>query len=123
MKTQSNQKIMKYTSFLVILFMLSAHSLSAQTKKTDTVQINSSVVCQMCKDRIENSLAYEKGIKDVSVDLETKKITVKFNTKSTSVEEIRKKISKLGYDADLVLADPDAYAKLPACCKKDAPKH
>jgi copper chaperone CopZ len=77
----------------------------------------------MCKDRIENGMAFEKGVKDVNLDVETKIATIKYNTKSTSPDELRKKISKLGYDADEIPCDKVAYDKLPACCKKDAPKH
>lgn len=94
-----------------------------QQKKSDTVVIQSSVVCGMCKERIEGTLAFEKGIKSSSVDIEAKSITVVYNPSRTGVPAIRKIISKLGYDADTVAADPAAYAKLPACCKKDAPPH
>jgi copper chaperone CopZ len=92
-------------------------------KKSDTIRIKTSVVCGMCKERVEENLAFEKGVKDVSVDLETRIVTIRYNPKSTSPDELRKKLSKLGYDADEVAADPKAYEKLPACCKKDAPPH
>jgi len=91
--------------------------------KSDTLRIKTSAVCRECKDRIEQNMAFEKGIKDVSLDLDTKIATIRYNPKSTTPDQIRKKISKLGYDADDVPADPVAYEKLPACCKKDAPKH
>ncbi|MEI6435084.1 MAG: cation transporter [Bacteroidota bacterium] len=95
----------------------------SQDKKVETIKIKTSAVCGQCKDRIENGLAYEKGVKDVVLDVDTKMVTIKYNTKSTSPEELRKKISKLGYDADEIPCDTVAYKKLPACCKKDAPKH
>jgi len=91
--------------------------------KNVEIKIKTSAVCDMCKDRIEQGLAFEKGIKDVSLDVETKIATVKYNPSKTIPDEIRKAISKLGYDADDVLADEKAYEKLPKCCKKDAPKH
>jgi hypothetical protein len=43
---------------------------------------------------------------------------VTYNKGKTSPEKIRKAISKVGYDADNVTADPKAYSKLDACCKK-----
>jgi len=92
-------------------------------KKTDEIKIKTSLMCNMCKERITNGLAYEKGIKDVIVDVPTKVVTVKYSTKQTSPEKIRIKISKMGYDADEVPADVKAYEKLPACCKKDATPH
>ncbi len=111
---------------LWIVFAISIFSSTdtfSQDKKTETIKIKTSAVCGMCKDRIENGMAFEKGIKDVSLDVDTKEVTIKYNTKSTTPDELRKKISKLGYDADGVPCDTVAYKKLPACCKKDAPKH
>ena len=96
---------------------------SAQDKKTDIIKIKTSAMCGQCKERIESGLAYEKGVKDVQLDIETKIVTIKFNTKTTTPDEIRRKIAKLGYDADTITADKAAYNKLPPCCKKDATKH
>lgn len=114
-----------FTGFLlaVLCTMLFAETTFSQDKKIETIKIKTSAMCNQCKDRIEGGMAYEKGVKDVSLDVETKIVTVKYNTKSTTPEELRKKISKLGYDADDVPCDKVAYDKLPACCKKDAPKH
>ncbi|MHC1708454.1 MAG: heavy-metal-associated domain-containing protein [Bacteroidales bacterium] len=93
------------------------------TSGKDNIRIKSSVVCNMCKERVESGLAFEKGIKDVSVDLDSKIITVTYKSKKTSPEKIRLAISKLGYDADEVPADQKAHDKLPACCKKGNERH
>jgi cation transport ATPase len=97
----------------------------AQDKKKETkeITIKSSVVCDMCKERVENDMAFEKGVKAVSVNLKTKEVTVTYRADKTDPDKLRKAVSKIGYDADDVEADPKAYAKLPACCKKDAPPH
>ena len=89
----------------------------------DTLRIMTSAVCGQCKDRIERNMTFERGIKDVNLDLDTKIVTIRYNPKSTTPDQIRRKISKLGYDADDIPADSVAYKKLPACCKKDAPRH
>ena len=103
--------------------LLFSGELLAQTGKSDTISIKTSVVCGMCKERVEKNLAYEKGIRDVDVNLETKLVFVRFDPRKTNPSEIRKKISGLGYDADEVEADSAAYEKLPACCKKGVPSH
>ena len=59
-----------------------------------------------------------RGIKTAILNLEDKVLTVKFRTEKTDADKIRKAVSKLGYDADEVAADPEAYEKLPPCCKK-----
>jgi periplasmic mercuric ion binding protein len=92
-------------------------------KKIDEVKIKTSAVCGMCKDKIEKNLIFEKGVKDVSLDLKTKIVTVEYRTNKTDPDKIRTAISKLGYDADQVPADPKAYEKLPGCCKKDNDSH
>jgi periplasmic mercuric ion binding protein len=111
----------------VILFMtamLLSGIVGAQAAaKSSDLKMKSSVVCGQCKDRVEAGLAYEKGVKEVTVDLEKKEVTVKYNPGKTSPAEIRTALSKLGYDADDVKADPKAYQKLPACCKKDSAPH
>jgi len=87
------------------------------------IKIKTSAVCGMCKDRIEGCLAFEKGVKSATLDVETKVVTVAYNPAKTSPDQLRKTISKLGYDADTIPAGQAAYARLPACCKKDAPEH
>jgi periplasmic mercuric ion binding protein len=107
----------------IISILLSTSIINAQDKKVETIRIKTSAVCGQCKDRIEQGLAYDKGIKDVSLDVETKIATVKYVPSKINPDEIRKTISKLGYDADSIPADKKAYDKLPPCCKKDAKQH
>ena len=97
----------------------------AQEKKnsTEEVKIQTSAVCGMCKERIEHDLAFEKGIKSVSLDNETKIVTVGYSPKKTNPDNIRLALSKIGYDADDVKADPVAYEQLPGCCKKGSKAH
>jgi copper chaperone CopZ len=109
--------------FLLFAWVFNTPVSFGQNKKADTVQIKTSAVCGMCKDRIEGCLAFEKGVKTATLDVDTKVATVIYNPARTSPEKLRQTVSKTGYDADTVPANPAAYAKLPACCKKDAPKH
>jgi copper chaperone CopZ len=112
----------KWISVLLVLVVVAA-TCFGQQKKSDTVEIKTSAVCGMCKDRIEGALAFEKGVKSASLDVETKVVTVIFNPVKTSALQLEKTIAKLGYDTDSIPANQEAYARLPACCKKDAPKH
>ena len=99
-----------------VLFLFAALQLFA---KSETITIKSTIICDMCEDNIKNSLIYEKGVKKITFDLDKKEIYVKYNPAKTSVEKIKLAISKIGYDADDIKADPKAYDKLNACCKKD----
>ena len=110
-------------SSIILLFSGLNMSLSAQ--KEAVVDIQTSAQCEMCKDRLESNLAFEKGITKVALNMETKKISITYKTSKTDVETIKSSIAKLGYDADEVMADATAYKELPGCCKKpdDRDKH
>jgi copper chaperone CopZ len=94
-----------------------------ETAKTAKLTIKTSAVCKQCKDRIEKNMAFEKGVRSVKLDLETKDLTVEYRTNKTTPDKLKKAVTKIGYDAGELEADPKAYEKLPACCKKDAPPH
>lgn len=89
-----------------------------KTKKTQKTEIQTSAQCSMCKDRIEKGLAFEKGVKSVDLDLETKIVSIEYRTDKTNTDKLRAAISKIGYDADDLAADEKAYDNLPECCKK-----
>jgi mercuric ion binding protein len=90
-----------------------------KTKKVETIEIQTSAVCDMCKELIiDKNLVFEKGLKYAEMDVETGVLTVKYRNDRTSAAHIRNLISDLGYSADSVLADPVAYDNLHFCCKK-----
>jgi len=108
------------SSVMLCVIILASATTFGQDKKTETIKIKTSAVCDMCKDRIEQGMAFEKGVKNVVLDVETKIVSITYVPSKTTPDDLRKALSKLGYDADNVAADKAAYAKLPACCKKDA---
>jgi periplasmic mercuric ion binding protein len=116
---------MKAKNLILSLLVLSLFLLAVNTgysqdnkSKNKVIKITTSAQCCMCKTRIENGLAYQAGIKNVSLDLETKVVKVIYNPKKTNPDNIRTIINNLGYDADDTKANKEAYDKLPACCKK-----
>lgn len=108
---------------ITILFLGCVITATAADDKEKEVKIKTSAICEMCKERIERNLAFEKGIKESNLDLKDKVVTVRYNPKKTDVNKIKANISKTGYDADEVTADEKGYAKLPSCCKKNGLKH
>lgn len=103
--------------FFAILLMSSFGFSQKPSGKTETVVIQTSAECDECKARIEGALNYTKGIKFAELDVESRKLTVKFKNDVISLDEIKKQVSQLGYQADEVKADQVAFDKLPACCK------
>ncbi len=100
---------------LVMSFFFTVTILNAQQKQE--IKIKTSAQCSMCKDRIEKTLSYEKGVFSSNLNLETKEVTVVYNPKKTNPDKIRLALSKIGYQADDLKADPFAYEALPPCCK------
>jgi copper chaperone CopZ len=105
----------------ILLIMIGIFSSCATMKDGSpvkkVVQIQTSAQCDDCKERIETKLNYEKGVVYSELDLDTKKVEVKFNQKQTSEEQIRKAIAAIGYHADDVKADVTAQSALPECCQ------
>lgn len=115
-------QIHSITTCCLLLIGLSAlaQQKPAKVEKGYQVEIKTSAVCEMCKEAIESDLIFEKGVKEVNLDVETKVLTVVYNDKKTNAETIRKRVAKVGYHADDVKRDPIAYEKLPMCCKDGA---
>lgn len=113
----------KLTTAVMVFSFIGFTSISQEakektTKKTEKIEIQTSAQCQNCKDRIEKEMAYAKGVKSVDLDLETKILTIEYKTDKTDPNKLKETICKIGYDADDMPADLNAYEKLPSCCKK-----
>jgi cation transport ATPase len=109
----------------VILLGLAALKMNAQDKnvKIDTVSIQTSAKCNDCKERLEHDMAFEKGVKAVELDSETKVLTIVYKNNKTTEKKLKIAITKIGYDADEMPADQKAHDSLPACCQKDVEPH
>lgn len=100
---------------------------NAQIKVSDKAVISLPTLqnCDKCKDQIEFFLPKQvDGITKINVDLKKKTVAISWLTDRTNKEFIKTAIANLGFDADDIEAEPFAYKRLPACCKKpaEAPK-
>ena len=59
-------------------------------KKIVTVVFTTDIDCGHCAQKVYNSIPYEKGIKDVQVDVKTKSVTVQFDAAKNNVESLTK---------------------------------
>ncbi|MBM3186362.1 MAG: heavy-metal-associated domain-containing protein [Bacteroidetes bacterium] len=105
---------MKTTTLFLFLFI---KGLSFGQKKIEEAIIQTSAQCGDCKERIEGKLNYTKGVVFAEFDLESKKVTVRYKTKSISLQEIKQTIASIGYSADGVKAKEEDILKLPKCCQ------
>jgi copper chaperone CopZ len=114
-----NKNIRIYVTAIALFLVTNIFS---QTNTVNSVDIQTSAVCGQCKKTIETELGKLPGVKLAVLNLETKIVTVRFNTEKTSEAEIKQAISAIGYAADEVPADEKAYEGLHACCKAETEK-
>lgn len=109
---------------LTFVFVLFIASSGFAQNDVETITIKTSIVCDHCMEcddcgyNIDTSIRKAKGIKKIKINPEESTVEVTYRTDKTTPEEIRTALSKSGFDADDVKADPEAYTKLDGCCKK-----
>lgn len=69
--------------------------------KQHTVVFNSDVDCADCQKKVMENLAFEKGVKDLSVSLEDQTVTVTFDAAKSDTTSLAKALRKLGYKAEV----------------------
>jgi copper chaperone CopZ len=104
---------------IAIIATLSINAAQAQ-KSIETVEIQTSAVCDMCKETIEQQLAFTKGVTAADLSVKTGVVTVSYKTNKATIEDIRAAINEVGYDADDSPATKEGYENLHSCCKKDS---
>ena len=112
-----NRKMKTYALYILAMIFLTSFGLNAAENEKSIEIKTPTVQCGMCKSTIEKTLNKLDGVISADVDIEKKTATVKYNTEETGPEEIRKTISRAGYQADDLKANKRKYKKLPHCCK------
>jgi copper chaperone CopZ len=95
----------KFLILSIIAILMASLGLEAQitTKEHNkTVTFDVSMTCENCQKTIQKNIAFEKGIKDMQVDLPSKRVTLKFDTRKTNEQKIVQAFEELGYTAVLV---------------------
>lgn len=113
---------MKKFLFAIALMAFSTISV-AQTKAVQKAVIKApGVQDEACKTRIDNFLVHEYGVATVKADYRKHTVTVQWYTDRTNIENIKTALANMGYDADDVTAEPDAYKRLPKACQHQVVK-
>jgi copper chaperone CopZ len=55
--------------------------------------------CENCQKKIEGTIGWEKGVKDLKTNLKEKTVTISYDANKTTPEKLQKSIQKLGYQA------------------------
>ena len=74
-------------------------------KKSDaqfkTTVFLTDVDCETCAKKIDNSLPYQKGVKEVKVDVATRKVTVTYDATKSSDDALIKAFKKIKINAEV----------------------
>ena len=97
-------------TFLLIVLSVAAF---AQTK-TETFAVSGE--CKTCKKKIETA-AKAAGATYAVWNVDSKKLTVKYNSASSNTADIQQRIADAGYDTPLAKASDSAYNSLDECCQ------
>ncbi|ASB50223.1 heavy-metal-associated domain-containing protein [Alkalitalea saponilacus] len=88
------QRTLLLTSLVFVLAITTSAQRSNQESATFSVNIN----CQNCVDRITNQLAFERGVRDLSFDIEAQTVEVTYRNNRTDKEKLAEKIRELGFE-------------------------
>ena len=109
---------------VAVLFLIVAHTASAQSAKAEWVILKSNnLKCWECKDVLDKYLTKEKentegGIVQWKINLLQGEVRIQFLPHRTSADEVRAAVNNAGFDTDKEKALDEAYKKLPPSCKR-----
>ncbi|MBT4399360.1 MAG: heavy-metal-associated domain-containing protein [Bacteroidetes bacterium] len=100
-----------YLAAISLALISFTNSAIGQEKKKDKKNIKTmtcwaSMDCENCQAKIEKNIAFEKGVKDLKVDLKSKLVTVQYRSDKTSEAKIEKAIKKLGFKTEIIKKKP-----------------
>lgn len=87
---------------VAVLFCLPLSYAGKPQKVIKRVVYVTDLDCEHCAEKIRENISFEKGVKDLKVEVDTKKVEVKFDAAKNDTLSLRKAINKLGYSATVV---------------------
>ena len=69
-------------------------------KKIVVTVFQTDIDCAGCAKKVTNTIPYEKGVRDVQVDLDTKTVTVTYDASKTNDEALVKAFTKIKIKAE-----------------------
>lgn len=108
--------MLKIKGLLIYAVLFFALGTNAQSVLTTTFEVGGN--CGMCKKRIE-AAAQGKGVLKAEWNMNTKKMSLEYDSKKTSAAKVQKRIAASGHDTTFVQAKNKVYDKLPGCCQYD----
>lgn len=67
--------------------------------KTVVVKTQPEMHCANCEKKIKDNIRFEKGVKSIKTDLDSKTVTIEYDADKTTVEKIIEGFKKIKYEA------------------------
>ena len=104
----------RYLIITLALLLIAGTAAFAQDKKQkknadiQEVTFVTTIDCKNCVKKVEANLPYEKGIKDMKVNLDDRTVWIKYDAAKTDKEKLAAAIVKLGYEAEELIPEEEA---------------
>ncbi|WP_462281221.1 heavy-metal-associated domain-containing protein [Salinivirga cyanobacteriivorans] len=84
---------------LLLFVSLNIDTQAQKPKKIEQTVFTCNLDCSSCETKIMRSIPYEKGVKNVKVDLANKEVVVEYKKSKNSDQNLIKAFKKIGYKA------------------------
>jgi copper chaperone CopZ len=112
---------MKKSIFAILALTLMAFTTSAQSKQEKTTfKVYGN--CGMCERTIEGAVNEQVGVHSANWNVDSKKMTIKFDPSKVSLDEIKQLIADAGYDSESHRSTEKKYNSLHGCCQYERPE-
>lgn len=95
------KKIIMLCLMAVIGFGISDAMAQKKQVQLKTTVFQTDVDCETCAKKVDNSIPYQKGVKEVKVDVSTQQVTVTYDTAKTNDEALLKAFKKVRVNAEV----------------------
>ncbi len=108
---------------VMVLFVVNTYA-DDKKKQVCEVTYNVAMDCQSCANKITKNIPFEKGVKDLNVNMDEQTVTVKYRADKTTNENLVKAFDKLGFKAvDAKSGDQHTHSKKACCSGCSGHKH
>ena len=95
------KKIIMICLMAVIGFGVSNAMAQKKQVELKTTVFQTDVDCENCAKKVDNSIPYQKGVKEVKVDVSTQTVTVTYDVAKTNDEALLKAFKKVKVNAEV----------------------
>ena len=87
------------TAIIAVLMAFSVSMYAGPKKKGEIKGVTFSVHlhCENCVKKVQENIAFEKGVKGLDISLEDQTVAIKYDAAKTSEQTLKTAIEKLGY--------------------------